>query len=158
MMILSDLVDQEIRNQKTYNAPYRVYYLRWGVLNLSCTIYYLGSFLKMCKPHPQRFWFPWSKVGLRNQSFLKLLRLENCSLPYCFSRWNQEMLSAFLGLNAASQIWHEEFWDCIGMNGFMWLPHRLLKREKLSFRHAGGSFWCLSNRWVITCYQKDSLC
>lgn len=33
----------EIRNQKNYNAPYRVYYLRCGVLNLSCTIYYLGK-------------------------------------------------------------------------------------------------------------------
>ena len=31
-----------------------------------------------------------------------------------------------LGLNATSQIQHE-VWECIGMNGFVGLPHRLLE-------------------------------
>lgn len=42
------------------------------------------------------------KCGSGIRIFLKLLRLENSSLPFCFSRWNQDMLLAFLDLDTTS--------------------------------------------------------
>ena len=68
--------------------------------------------------------------------FLKLLRLEYYSPSSCFSKYNQEKLSVLLGINATSQIQHKEVWECIGMNGFVGLPHQLLEQDKESlFRH-----------------------
>ena len=32
-----------------------------------------------------------------------------------------------LGLNTTSQIQHKEVWECIGVNGFVGLPHRPLE-------------------------------
>ena len=78
--------------------------------------------------------------------FLKLLRLGYYS-PSCFSKRNQKKLSVLLGLNATSQIQHREVWECIGMNGFVGLPHQLLEQDKESlFRHTDAFGIYLTDR------------